>query len=353
MKGLLSDEVLSSPLFNIGIGLLANRGQPEGLLTGMNMYRQGAQAAQQAEAQKMQQEAMKRQIAQQQAQREAMQRLPEYLAMGKVAGQDIAATQEGLPTIGPQGQAYTMDEQKRSMLQDVATAQPELMGQMLQNQLIPKQPEYTDLARKLQEAGYRPGTPEFQQKMDEYLFKPVGTTVNVNTGDIPLTSTQESKVQDDVRTGIQELEELKGIADSFSDEYLTFQGRGKKWAFNLADKAKFDIGKEGREFVKGFTTFITRTKQKFNLYRKNITGAAAAEKELKDLEESFMSGKMGPTEFKAAFNSWANRVQEALGTNTSFLVGGLPTDGVEPVQIKEGAMTDDDYQKRKALLLGQ
>lgn len=167
IRGLLQD-----PLMLQGLGLLINHGRPEGLL-------QGSQMAESAMRRQMQQKEYEIELKKQQAQQEAQRRIAESMAMQQVPQSQMA--QGGLPTIGAQqGPAYNMDQQRLGMLNDIATAQPELFSQMAQQQFLPQSPEQTDLARKLQEAGYQPGTPEFQQAMQRYLFKPVGTTVNID-----------------------------------------------------------------------------------------------------------------------------------------------------------------------------
>ena len=323
--------LLDNPLLHLGIGLLSQKGRPEGLLSGIQSYSQIAKAQQDAEMKKAQFDAMQRQqeqaVMQQQAQQEAQRRIAESMAMGQGGG---------------------IDQQKLSMLNDLSVAQPDIFGQMAQQQFLPQSPEQTDLARKLQEAGYQPGTPEFQQAMQRYLFKPVGTTVNVNTGDIPLTSQQTSKVQEKVRSGIASIEGLKSLADSYSDEYLTYAGKGKKFLLNLADKAGIPIDEESKKYIEGFTSFITQAEQTFNAYRHEITGAAAAFSELQYLKKSFLSGDMGPTEFKAAFNSWANRVQNSLKTDTEFLTSGIPSEQTGKAPSLESAPLADGWSiKRK------
>ena len=71
-----------------------------------------------------------------------------------------------------------------------AQVDPTNNGLVNLTQVKPSEAKLTTLDQNLRSAGYQPGTPEYQEKMNEYLFKPPAqTSVNVNNPQ----QTQEAK----------------------------------------------------------------------------------------------------------------------------------------------------------------
>lgn len=164
--------LLSSPMFNLGIGLLSTRGRPEGLLAGMNQLNRNVSASQNAQYQQAIMEQLKKKGEEEERQRRAQQQLPNLLATSQVPQGQIDATQGGLPTIGPQGQAFQFDQNQADMIRNMMQAYPGVAQEMIKNQVLPQQPKQTNAAQKLIEAGLVPGTPEFQKAMMDSIMKP-------------------------------------------------------------------------------------------------------------------------------------------------------------------------------------
>lgn len=127
-------------------------------------------------------------------------------------------------------------------------------------------------------------------------------------------------------------------------DVLTNQGRIKAWAGNkVADwgaqgssvgkalDASFDT--EGA--AKDFENLRQRTDQMFNQYRKEITGAAAAQKELEDLRKTFVNTDMNPSQFEIAMDVLDERLTRSYAINTQ-----LAKKGVLPGSKNYGKMFD-------------
>lgn len=133
--------ILSDPVFNMGLGLLASGGRREGLLTGMNQFRMADQIRQRREREALeekriqqQMEAQRQQMEARQRQQAAMQRLPEMMAMSQT---QVAPNTGAVPDLSTPKPVYNVDQAKADMLRTGFEANPQLAGQMLQNQFLP------------------------------------------------------------------------------------------------------------------------------------------------------------------------------------------------------------------------
>lgn len=117
-----TNGLLSSPLLNIGLGLLSQRGRPEGLSSGLLNAQKAAYQQQIMDQMRHQQE----QLASQQ---DARRQLASQLSASPVPG-------SGPLNANPQA-AYAADPMQQAMLQNVATGAPGAFDQMVQNQVAP------------------------------------------------------------------------------------------------------------------------------------------------------------------------------------------------------------------------
>lgn len=171
------------------------------------------------------------------------------------------------------------------------------------------------------------------------------TTVNVNPeGRQAPTKTNASKIQQDVLKAQTALKDLHKVADTHSDEFLTTWGRIKAGLGSALDKMNSDAGGLA-DFNAQRTQFSNAAKQMFNQYRKEITGAAASEKEMKDLLESMFNDDQGPKEFKASFDLFMEKAEENLRMAQQNATQGIDIEGRNEVPAGAPASDADLFKK--------
>lgn len=150
-----------------------------------------------------------------------------------------------------------------------------------------------------------------------------GQTINlsINDGKQEMTKPTANKVQDSILDAETALSGLDSIANSFSGDYLTYQGRAKAFGGRLLDKAGME--NDMTRFNASRTKMRNEVNQFFNQYRKDITGAAASEKELEQLKDSILNEDMGPAEFKAAYDQFNAKIRKNLELNKRTARGGV------------------------------
>jgi hypothetical protein len=166
-------DLFTNPLFNVGLGMLANRQNPAGgALQGMQFHQGMLQQQQQMATQKQRQQLIQMQMmkameAQEQAKKQAQ-------ARQQVAG--MLAPQEELagPVRSPQaqGQMLRPNPAAMSQLQTAFTAAPGLMPAMLQQRLAPKPIKPTSA---MQNYAYGQQQPGFAQR--EMALKQAGRPI--------------------------------------------------------------------------------------------------------------------------------------------------------------------------------
>lgn len=107
------------------------------------------------------------------------------------------------------------------------------------------------------------------------------------------------------------------IKDLFKPEFLTVIGRAKGATLAAADRVGL-LGKEKSQFLADKTQFDKAVKQSFAEYRKAITGAAAAQAELVQLEQTLFNLNMGPQQFEAALDLFERKIDKAIELRRRF-----------------------------------
>lgn len=163
----------------------------------------------------------------------------------------------------------------------------------------------------------------------------------------PPTTTQLQKETVGLMDQLQEMENLG--ASAFKDA-LTLQGKVKAKTLRLADWAKIDIGPENKEFLGRTRNFVEGIEQVFNKYRKEITGAQAAMKEIAMLRDSIINKKMTPTEFEYSFNRYVGQIKRQLRLKRMLLHEGLPADKIgkrlDQLYLSGDDVTPDEIDAR-------
>ena len=155
-------------------------------------------------------------------------------------------------------------------------------------------------------------------------------TVRVTQGPIgaggELTKPTETKVQEEMVFSMDQLQQLEEVGKSFSREFLTYKGRGKRFVLNQMSRLEDVIGplkQKDRDFVARSRGFTEGVEQFFNRYRKEITGAQAVMKELEMLRDSVLNRNLSPDEFETSFNRMINQTKRSLRLKQMLIKKGF------------------------------
>lgn len=149
-----------------------------------------------------------------------------------------------------------------------------------------------------------------------------GTTINVpgvnpQTGEVVFPTSQKTQSDIDERlvTNQVALRDLDRIKENMNTQLLEIGPRLGTKVATIADFLGVSTESQ-KDRITAVESFMTPVEQFFNTYRKNITGAAASEKELKMLRDTFINRDISPTQFEARFNSIMDRTQTELSNAT-------------------------------------
>lgn len=137
-----------------------------------------------------------------------------------------------------------------------------------------------------------------------------------------LTPSTATTIQKDVVNLSDQLNEVVDLESNVYKEALTMQGQLARAGYRLADWAKIPIGEKGKKHLQSTRVFIEKIEQIFNAYRKEITGAQAAMKEISMLRDSILNKKLTPAEFEASLKSYKDKIQRQLRLKRMILARG-------------------------------
>jgi len=167
--------------------------------------------------------------------------------------------------------------------------------------------------------------------------------VQIGQGDV--TKAVKSKLQTGVVETRENIASLDRIMGDFKPEYLTYGGAIGASITAVMEKLGGIPDKDRKEFLRGRTAFKNGVEQFFNQYRKEITGAAAAEKELARLEKTMINTKMSTTEFKASMNLLRKKLASVEAIKAKFLEQGLDVSKEEMTNaINQAVMNVRDFE---------
>ncbi len=152
----------------------------------------------------------------------------------------------------------------------------------------------------------------------------------------------KTEVQKDLLNREKGLQQLANIRDKFDPANFTYAGKMGRGASAIAELAKGTpgleqaselaaktiTGKDSEERAAGLqdaTKYLNSVEQFFNTYRKDITGAAAAEKELERLRASFINSDLSPSQFKGALDQLLTKYTSEAEFNKNVLRKGVDT----------------------------
>ena len=121
----------------------------------------------------------------------------------------------------------------------------------------------------------------------------------------------------------ESLARLNRIRKNYDPAFLTWKGKGQAWLSSVKSKAGADLSIDEKAFLRKRRQFEQGVNFEFNAYRKMITGAAAAVKELEDLKKAMISTDLSPVEFEAAWEEYGNELGRSLRIRNKLLREGL------------------------------
>ncbi len=101
-----------------------------------------------------------------------------------------------------------------------------------------------------------------------------------------------------------QLAETRANRKLFQEDFHTYQGAASAAWTNFKSKVKMDYTPEEAEFATARKVYTLGVERGWNIYRKEITGAAAAVKELHELKKAAVNMDLGPLEAKAAYTAY-------------------------------------------------
>jgi len=186
------------------------------------------------------------------------------------------------------------------------------------NNLPPDSPFRETYRKALEKAVARTG-----QKIEVGADGSVTITQGEGAMESPLSKPTQTQIEKDTLALSTQLGDLAALKDNYSREYLTYGGRLKGWSLRQQSKAGFKLGKESKGFVGGMRQFVEGVEQIFNTYRKEITGAQAAMKEIAMLRTSILNKEMSPDEFEYSYNRYVSQIGRQFRLKTKFLREGI------------------------------
>lgn len=234
------------------------------------------------------------------------------------------------------------------------------------NATKPEKPSsFAELAKFTDDnSGAERGTPEWMKFYQSVKGKGSKVDVNINTNDpngegpvSEVTSSNVSALQKRLTADYNNINILNGIEDSYEEGFSTLGGRLQNAFTDVsASLGGTDwVSKEQEETHDRYTTWAAGLKGMFNAYRKEITGAAAAEKELKDLEEAMVNAMDNPIAYRAKFKLYKKTVQQNIRMRNKILRGGFKLgskDYLEEFNASWMMGDDDSFEARRDELKG-
>lgn len=139
---------------------------------------------------------------------------------------------------------------------------------------------------------------------------------------VPLNSAVGRESQQAAITASENLDNLDRIASQFNPDFLTYQGKGRAMLAEVMDKAG-TARPEQRDLLKAKQAFSQGVSKFFNAYRKEITGAAATEKELEQLKDAVINMDQSPAQFQASLAEMRASIAHTLRIKNRLLREGL------------------------------
>ena len=182
----------------------------------------------------------------------------------------------------------------------------------------PNSPTGTSFVRRSEAVG-KPGKPPSSMKLKTTLGGGVEFTQGRGAA---LNKDVEKEASKRAFSAGESLARLGRIKKNYDPSFLTYQGKGERLLSSIKSKANIDLTQDEKQALRQHRRFSQAVNFEFNAYRKAITGAAAAVKELEDLKKAMVSTDLSPVEFEAAFNEYSRELQRSIRIRNRLLREG-------------------------------
>jgi len=150
----------------------------------------------------------------------------------------------------------------------------------------------------------------------------------------------KTEMQKDIKNNEKAMTQIEKLQKDYDPSYFTFKGQADASTSKFAEKSKGTPGLEGvsnlaasvvtgkspeerAQFIEKRSQYINNIEQVFNTYKKEITGAAAGEREIEMLRKSFLNGDMSPSEFQGAMEQVVSKYKSEGDINKGALTTGI------------------------------
>ena len=249
---------------------------------------------------------------------------------GKTVGKNLVSGKTGDVLFEGKPEDYTLSSgaQRRSGTTNeliaenpkAETGTPSTLGKLFKE--LDQVPESDTLRRKSYEQAIAKQISQTGMKFT--VDKDGNVTLFTNASQEEMTPGATTQTQKDVINLMGQLENLDAISgeNAFKD-VLTIQGKLYRKGLKIADSLKMPLSDENKEYLGKARQFTEGVEQIFNTYRKEITGAQAAIKELEMLRDSVINKKLTPTEFEYSLKRFRDQITRSLRLKRMLLRDGF------------------------------
>jgi len=138
-----------------------------------------------------------------------------------------------------------------------------------------------------------------------------------------MSRSTRGKIEQKLVTFREQTQMLDQIDADFDPDALTYLGKLSNAFTAVKEKAGIELSEEESARQQSIIRFTNGIEQLFNAYRKEITGAAASVQELDRLKASMINKDLSPTQFKAAYDQFANQIRQGMALYSSMLENGI------------------------------
>ncbi len=166
------------------------------------------------------------------------------------------------------------------------------------------------------------------------------------------TQSTKSEIQKDIKNTEKAMTQIGKLKNDYNPDYFTYKGQADAYISKEAEKSKGTPGlesvsnlaakvltgkspEERADFIEKRSKYMNNIEQVFNTYKKEITGAAAGEREIEMLRKSFLNGDMAPSEFQGAMEQVVSKYKSEADINKNVLNKGIDVSSTQdPVRAK-------------------
>lgn len=262
-------------------------------------------------------------------QRAQQQRQLEALRQRLQSQQNLPTVLAQLATVSPQAAAQAREGLNLPFQQQGMQQQALLDAARAQNQLREFGAPLTREGRLVFESGFT-SPEEFQAELrrrqaslEAGRTRPLVQNTILPQGNIPASRATQNQAQKSLLDSLELSGDLEGVSQLGDvSDLLTAPGRlataAADLAINLGIPAKLAENRVQRD-----AQLQVRTGKVFNTFRRNITGAAAPEKELQELKKTVISTDLNSVRFATALKELQSATLRAIRLNRKVLLQGF------------------------------